>query len=158
MGFGVPILAVPLPKDGLARHLAFPWSLDTLRKIGVQVMFDAAAPPQSRMPSWERVMQELHAVAGERQTRRWWHGRPQGDRPANRLGMLSPWTVPGWPSGLVGRSESWLSQVERGQRTVDNHTVITALADILGLPVTELTAKEDERDGAARQHRLSGKR
>ncbi|GAA3203626.1 helix-turn-helix domain-containing protein [Nonomuraea roseoviolacea] len=45
-------------------------------------------------------------------------------------------------SGLVGRSESWLSQVERGQRPVDNHTVINALAEILGLPVDELTAKK----------------
>ncbi|MFI7150805.1 helix-turn-helix domain-containing protein [Nonomuraea sp. NPDC050022] len=45
-------------------------------------------------------------------------------------------------SGLVGRSESWLSQVERGERSVDNHTVINALAEILGLPVDELTAKK----------------
>ncbi|MEV0352598.1 helix-turn-helix transcriptional regulator [Nonomuraea sp. NPDC050680] len=45
-------------------------------------------------------------------------------------------------SGLVGRSESWLSQVERGQRSVDNHTVINALAEILGLPLDELTAKK----------------
>ncbi|MFI9847983.1 helix-turn-helix domain-containing protein [Nonomuraea sp. NPDC051941] len=45
-------------------------------------------------------------------------------------------------SGLVGRSESWLSQVERGQRAVDNHTVLNALADILGLPVDELTVKK----------------
>ncbi|MFI7641522.1 helix-turn-helix domain-containing protein [Nonomuraea sp. NPDC049400] len=45
-------------------------------------------------------------------------------------------------SGLVDRSESWLSQVEREQRAVDNHTVINALADILGLPVDELTVKK----------------
>ncbi|MFD1931938.1 helix-turn-helix domain-containing protein [Nonomuraea mangrovi] len=45
-------------------------------------------------------------------------------------------------SGLVGRSESWLSQVERGQRAVDNHTVINALAQVLGLAVDELTAKK----------------
>jgi transcriptional regulator with XRE-family HTH domain len=45
-------------------------------------------------------------------------------------------------AGLVGRSESWLSQVERGQRAVDNHTVITALAEILGLAVDELTTKK----------------
>ncbi|WP_214320396.1 helix-turn-helix domain-containing protein [Nonomuraea sediminis] len=45
-------------------------------------------------------------------------------------------------SGLVGRSESWLSQVERGQRAVDNHTVISALAEILGLSVDELTVKK----------------
>lgn len=46
-------------------------------------------------------------------------------------------------SGLVGRSESWLSQVERGQRAVDNHTVINALAAILGLAVEELTVKKN---------------
>ncbi|MEU6721239.1 flavoprotein [Nonomuraea sp. NPDC046802] len=68
MGFGVPILTVPLLKDALARHLAFQRSLDTLREMGVRVLFDPAAPPQSRMPSWERIMQELHAVVGERQT------------------------------------------------------------------------------------------
>ncbi|GII96050.1 helix-turn-helix domain-containing protein [Sinosporangium siamense] len=44
-------------------------------------------------------------------------------------------------SGLVGRSESWLSQVERGQRAVDSHTVLNALAEILGLSVDELTAR-----------------
>ncbi|MEQ4718989.1 flavoprotein [Nonomuraea sp. B19D2] len=67
MGFDVPILAVPLLKDALARHIAFERSLDTLREMGVQVLFDPSTPPQSRMPSWERIMQELHAVVGERQ-------------------------------------------------------------------------------------------
>lgn len=43
-------------------------------------------------------------------------------------------------AGLIGRSESWLSQVERGQRAVDSHAVLTALADALGLTVEELTA------------------
>ncbi|MGW4644161.1 flavoprotein [Sphaerisporangium sp. NPDC004334] len=33
-GFGVPILAVPLLKDALARHPAFSRSLDTLRQMG----------------------------------------------------------------------------------------------------------------------------
>ncbi|MEV0230327.1 flavoprotein [Nonomuraea sp. NPDC050786] len=68
MGFGVPILAVPLLKEALAQHLAFQRSLDMLREMGVRVLFDPAAPPKSRMPSWERIMQELHAVVGERQT------------------------------------------------------------------------------------------
>ncbi|MFC6087381.1 helix-turn-helix domain-containing protein [Sphaerisporangium aureirubrum] len=45
-------------------------------------------------------------------------------------------------SGLIGRSESWLSQVERGQRRADSHSVLTILAEILGLTVDELTASE----------------
>ncbi|MFD1931937.1 flavoprotein [Nonomuraea mangrovi] len=68
MGFGVPILAVPLLKDALARHLAFGRSLAALQEMGVSVLFDPEAPPESRMPSWERIMQELHTVVGGRQT------------------------------------------------------------------------------------------
>ncbi|WP_214320395.1 flavoprotein [Nonomuraea sediminis] len=68
MGFGVPILTVPLLKEALARHVAFQRSLDTLQEMGVRVLFDPAAPPQSRMPSWERIMQELDAVVGGQQT------------------------------------------------------------------------------------------
>ena len=64
MGFGTPILAVPLLKDALARHLAFGRSLDALRQMGVRVLFDPAAPSHARMPSWEQVMQELRSVAG----------------------------------------------------------------------------------------------
>ncbi|GAA5043581.1 transcriptional regulator with XRE-family HTH domain [Thermocatellispora tengchongensis] len=45
-------------------------------------------------------------------------------------------------AGLVGRSESWLSQVERGQRGVDSHSVINALANILGMRVEDLTTCE----------------
>jgi hypothetical protein len=44
--------------------------------------------------------------------------------------------------GHVGRSKSWLSQAERGQRSIDNRIVINTLAEILGLPVDELTAKK----------------
>jgi transcriptional regulator with XRE-family HTH domain len=33
-------------------------------------------------------------------------------------------------AGLVGRSESWLSQVERGKRTVDSYAVLTRMAAI----------------------------
>lgn len=45
-------------------------------------------------------------------------------------------------AGLIGRSESWLSQVERGQRSVDSHSVINALSQIPTLPVEELTVKK----------------
>ncbi len=40
---------------------------------------------------------------------------------------------------LVGRSESWLSQVERGLRSIDSHSVLVQLADILGVGVDQLT-------------------
>jgi transcriptional regulator with XRE-family HTH domain len=40
-------------------------------------------------------------------------------------------------AGLVGRSESWLSQVERGKRGVDSHAVLTRLASILRIDITE---------------------
>ncbi|WP_083982711.1 helix-turn-helix domain-containing protein [Actinomadura hibisca] len=45
-------------------------------------------------------------------------------------------------AGLVGRSESRLSQVERGVRNIDSHSVLTHLAEVLGLPVDDLIANE----------------
>jgi transcriptional regulator with XRE-family HTH domain len=42
-------------------------------------------------------------------------------------------------AGLVGRSESWLSQVERGKRGVDSHAVLTRLAEVLRTDISELT-------------------
>jgi transcriptional regulator with XRE-family HTH domain len=41
-------------------------------------------------------------------------------------------------AGLVGRSESWLSQVERGKRKVDSHAVLTRLAVVLHTDIAEL--------------------
>jgi phosphopantothenoylcysteine synthetase/decarboxylase len=69
-GVGVPIVAVPLVKDALAKHVAFARSLDVLRGMGVRVLFDPDAPPLSRMPDWHRVLEELHAVTGDRPDRR----------------------------------------------------------------------------------------
>jgi transcriptional regulator with XRE-family HTH domain len=43
---------------------------------------------------------------------------------------------------LVDRSESWLSQVERGLRSVDKHSVLVRLAEILGVEVGQLTPDE----------------
>jgi phosphopantothenoylcysteine synthetase/decarboxylase len=62
MGFGVPILAVPLLKEALARHVVFDQNLQTLRSMGVQIMFDPAAPADARMPRWEEVLKELHSI------------------------------------------------------------------------------------------------
>lgn len=41
-------------------------------------------------------------------------------------------------AGLVGRSESWLSQVERGVRSIDRISVLNQVASALNVPVTEL--------------------
>jgi DNA-binding XRE family transcriptional regulator len=46
-------------------------------------------------------------------------------------------------AGLIGRSESWLSQVERGVRRVDSHAVLLRLADVLHVEVEELTGPRD---------------
>jgi phosphopantothenoylcysteine synthetase/decarboxylase len=62
MGFGVPIVAVPFLKDALARHVAFVRNLDVLRSMGVRVLFDPSAPPDARMPPWERILTELDAL------------------------------------------------------------------------------------------------
>ena len=45
-------------------------------------------------------------------------------------------------AGLVGRSESWLSQVERGKRGIDSHSVLTRLAEILRVDIAEITGAE----------------
>jgi transcriptional regulator with XRE-family HTH domain len=45
-------------------------------------------------------------------------------------------------AGLVGRSESWLSQVERGRRGVDSHAVLTRMAAALRVDVEELTGPD----------------
>src|SRR2546421_8324405 len=42
-------------------------------------------------------------------------------------------------AGLLGRSESWLSQVERGARQIDRVSVLLKVAAALDVPVTELT-------------------
>lgn len=42
-------------------------------------------------------------------------------------------------AGLLGRSESWLSQVERGVRSIDRISVLTQVATALNVPVTELS-------------------
>jgi transcriptional regulator with XRE-family HTH domain len=65
-------------------------------------------------------------------------GRGQRIARARRRRGLSQATL----AGLIGRSESWLSQVERGLREVDSHTVLNTLAEILRVDVTELTGNE----------------
>ncbi|WP_416979341.1 helix-turn-helix domain-containing protein [Streptomyces sp. T028] len=61
-------------------------------------------------------------------------------------------------AGLLGRSEAWVSQVERGVRRIDRMTVLEKVADVLELPIAELAAEapivasvtEGEPPGASR--------
>lgn len=45
-------------------------------------------------------------------------------------------------AGLVGRSDSWVSQVERGVRSVDRLSVLQKVADVLGVSMAELRTGE----------------
>ncbi len=53
-------------------------------------------------------------------------------------------------AGLVGRSESWLSQVERGKRGIDRHSVLVRLAEVLRVDVED--EGERQRHGGRRGH------
>ena len=55
-------------------------------------------------------------------------------------------------AGLVGRSESWLSQVERGRRGVDSHSVLVRLAEVLRVDIEELTGSGDGDEPGRRVH------
>jgi transcriptional regulator with XRE-family HTH domain len=55
-------------------------------------------------------------------------------------------------AGLVGRSESWLSQVERGKRGVDSHSVLTRLAEVLRVDIEELTGSGNQDEIGRRAH------
>jgi transcriptional regulator with XRE-family HTH domain len=65
-------------------------------------------------------------------------------------------------AGLIGRSDSWVSQVERGVRSVDRLSVLQRVADALGVPVAELrgtdaddSASTDDRPEALAELRLA---
>jgi transcriptional regulator with XRE-family HTH domain len=47
-------------------------------------------------------------------------------------------------AGLIGRSDSWVSQVERGVRAIDRLSVLQKVADVLGVPVDELRGGESD--------------
>jgi transcriptional regulator with XRE-family HTH domain len=55
-------------------------------------------------------------------------------------------------AGLVGRSESWLSQVERGKRGVDSHAVLTRLASILRVDIAEISENSTDAAHAPNQY------
>jgi transcriptional regulator with XRE-family HTH domain len=52
-------------------------------------------------------------------------------------------------AGLVGRSESWLSQVERGVLRMDSHAVLLDLARVLRVDITDLTGEQKPAGPAA---------
>ena len=52
-------------------------------------------------------------------------------------------------AGLAGRSESWLSQVERAKRGLDSHSVLVRLAEVLRVDIAELAGSAD-RDETGR--------
>lgn len=55
-------------------------------------------------------------------------------------------------AALVGRSESWLSQVERGKRSIDSHGVLVRLAEVLRVDIEELTGYGDADEPGRRVH------
>jgi transcriptional regulator with XRE-family HTH domain len=55
-------------------------------------------------------------------------------------------------AGLVGRSESWLSQVERGKRGVDSHSVLVRLAEVLRVDIKEITGAGDDDESGRRAY------
>ena len=58
-GYGVPMVVVPHCKPQLASHPAFAASIETLRGMGVQVLFDPDAPEGRRRPAWRQVVAAL---------------------------------------------------------------------------------------------------
>jgi len=63
-GYGVPVVVVPHCKPQLASHPAFAASLETLRGMGVRVLFDPDAPYERRLPPWTDVVAALPVAAG----------------------------------------------------------------------------------------------
>jgi phosphopantothenoylcysteine synthetase/decarboxylase len=63
-GYGVPVVVVPHCKPQLASHPAFGASLETLRGMGVRVLFDPDAPYERRLPPWNEVVAALPVIAG----------------------------------------------------------------------------------------------
>jgi transcriptional regulator with XRE-family HTH domain len=62
-------------------------------------------------------------------------------------------------AGLIGRSDSWVSQVERGVRAIDRLSVFQKVADVLSVPVAELRgADPDEAEAADRPEALEALR
>jgi phosphopantothenoylcysteine synthetase/decarboxylase len=63
-GYSVPVVVVPHCKPQLASHPAFTASLETLRGMGVRVLFDPDAPYERRLPPWREIIDALPVWAG----------------------------------------------------------------------------------------------
>ncbi len=63
-GYGVPVVVVPHCKPQLASHPAFTASLETLRGMGVRVLFDPDAPYERRLPPRREVVDALAVRSG----------------------------------------------------------------------------------------------
>src|SRR5882724_4678961 len=50
---------------------------------------------------------------------------------------------------LVDRSETWVSQVERGVRSIDRMSVLERVADVLEIPTGELAPESVQSGGSA---------
>jgi phosphopantothenoylcysteine synthetase/decarboxylase len=68
IGQGLPIIAVPFPNTALARHPAFPASIETLRSWGIRLIYDPdrhalpapnMGPPAADLFPWEVLRSEL---------------------------------------------------------------------------------------------------
>jgi phosphopantothenoylcysteine synthetase/decarboxylase len=60
LGLNAPIVAVPNVNPPLARHPTFRASLRQLREWDVRVLFDESAPRETRMPTWDEILQEVN--------------------------------------------------------------------------------------------------
>jgi hypothetical protein len=72
-------VVVPHCKPQLASHPAFGTSLETLRGMGVRVLFDPDAPYERRLPPWSEVIDALpggwaSGFASGRPGERGWRG------------------------------------------------------------------------------------
>jgi phosphopantothenoylcysteine synthetase/decarboxylase len=61
-GRGTSVVVVPHCQPQLASHPAFVGSLETLRGMGVRVLFDPDAPSGQRLPPWREVTAALPAA------------------------------------------------------------------------------------------------
>ncbi|GAA1707218.1 hypothetical protein GCM10009734_07480 [Nonomuraea bangladeshensis] len=91
-GYGVPIVAVPMLKPALARHLAFQNSLHALRQMGVTLMFDPSAPYDRRMPTWDDVLSELDRTRAAHP--------PRAGSPRNLRDTVTGMRYSRWRSGI----------------------------------------------------------
>ena len=139
------VVVVPHCKPQLASHPAFAASLETLRGMGVR---GAVRPGRAVR------------AGGCRRGARSWPGLPVAagrgsvmtETPGERIARarrrrgLSQAVL----AGLVGRSETGLSQVERGKRGVDSHAVLTRMATVLRVDMAELTGPDGDGEEGQR--------